>query len=50
MAIQALRRMGPERVISRNDIVQQLRAIAANPKTLPDLKERTKELLTELGK
>lgn len=50
MAIQALGRIGADRVVRRNDIVQQLRAIAANPKTLPDLKEKTKELLDSIGK
>lgn len=50
MVIQALTRIGADRVLRRNDILKQLQAINANPKTLPDLKEKTKELLETLGK
>lgn len=50
MAIQALGRIGADRVVRRNDIVMQLRAIHANPKTHSELKEKTKELLDSLGK
>lgn len=50
MAIQALGRIGADRVVRRDDIVKQLRAIHANPKTHSELKEKTKELLDTLGK
>jgi HEAT repeat protein len=41
MAIQALMRIGFDRVGKRDDIMKQLKAIAADPKTLPDLFVRT---------
>ena len=37
MAVQALVRMGYPRVSKRDDIVKQMKAIVANPETLPDL-------------
>jgi len=48
MAIQALGRMGAERVLRRKDVVMQLQAINANPKTHAELKKNTKELLDSL--
>jgi HEAT repeat protein len=49
MAVQALDRIGA-RVGQRADIITQLRAIAANPNTAADLKEKSKKLLSDLGK
>ncbi len=54
MAVQALQWIakgtGADRVVRRNDIIVQLQALAANPKTFAELKEKTKELLSDLGK
>ena len=48
MAIAALTEIGPEVIMTRPDIVRELRAVAANPGTVPDLKKKTKELLAKL--
>jgi len=41
MAVQALMRIGFDRVGKRNDIIKQLKVIAADPETLPDLFVKT---------
>jgi HEAT repeat protein len=43
MAVQALMAIGYPRVSNRDDIMKQLKAIAANPETLPDLFVKTIE-------
>jgi len=48
MAIDALSRIGRERVRSRPDIVRQLEALANDPQTLADLRQKTKDLLLKL--
>jgi serine/threonine protein kinase len=50
MAVQAVAQIGAERVSRRQDIVAQLRTIAADTNTLADLRDKTKELLKNLGK
>jgi HEAT repeat protein len=50
MALDALTEIGPEIVMTRPDIVRQLRAIANNPDTVPKLKKKTKALLDKLVK
>lgn len=48
MAIDALNYIGPGRINERNDIVQQLRAIADDPNTYSNLLQKTKQLLNRL--
>ena len=43
MAVQALMAIGYARISKRDDIMKQLKAIAANPETLPDLFVKTIE-------
>jgi hypothetical protein len=43
MAVQALMAIGYARVSKRDDIVKQMKVIAANPETLPDLFVKTIE-------
>ncbi len=49
MAVDALIAVGPARVTKRNDIVQQLRTLAADNTTVPELRKETKRLLTILN-
>ena len=49
MAIQALMRIGYPRVGKREDIIKQLKAIAANPETLPDLFVKTLSAFRTFG-
>jgi HEAT repeat protein len=49
MAVDALRLIGPDRVGRRKDIVQQLRALAADKGTNADLRADAQKLLTALG-
>jgi HEAT repeat protein len=49
MAVDALDRIGPARVRQRADIMQQLQFLANDRNTLPDLKQKAKELLKTLG-
>jgi len=48
MVIDALDRIGRERVLSRRDIVQQLEFLANNTQTQPALRQKTKDLLRKL--
>ncbi|HYT89526.1 MAG TPA: HEAT repeat domain-containing protein [Gemmataceae bacterium] len=48
MAVDALQRIGAERVARRADIVAQLRALHADPRTFPDLAQKIKKLLPEI--
>jgi HEAT repeat protein len=48
MAIQALERIGRDRIMGRTDLIRELRAIVADPQTVPELKERTQKLLKTL--
>ena len=48
MAVDALTEIGPEVIMTRPDIVRQLRAIAANPNTDPDVKKTAKALVAKL--
>jgi HEAT repeat protein len=50
MAIAALDRIGSQRVLGRPDIVQQLEALANDPQTLSEMRQKTKDLLKKLGK
>jgi len=50
MAIAALTEVGPEVIMTRPDIVRQLRAVAENADTVPDLKKKTQTLLAKLTK
>jgi HEAT repeat protein len=50
MAIQALQQIGRARILERNDIVNQLRALAANKSLNPDLRDKTQKLLQTIGK
>ncbi len=50
MAVAALTEVGPARLARRPDIVQQLRAVAANQETNAGLREKTKDLLDRLKK
>jgi HEAT repeat protein len=49
MAVQALMRIGPERLKARPDILQQLRALSQNNATLPNLRAKLKEAQDILG-
>jgi HEAT repeat protein len=50
MAVTALIEVGPAVLMTRPDIVRQLRAIGDNPDTVPELKKKTKTLLAKLVK
>ncbi len=48
MAVQALGQVGPVRIAQHREIVQQLQALANNPATFPDLREKAAALLKTL--
>ncbi len=50
MAVEVLGLIGRDRILARDDIVKQLRVLAGDPKTFPDLRTQTKELLKKLGR
>jgi hypothetical protein len=50
LAVDALQVVGPIRVARRMDLVKQLRALHADPKTLPNLREALKDFMPELEK
>jgi hypothetical protein len=49
MAVQALRLVGRERVMQRQRIVDQLRALEKDPKTTDDLRKAIKDLRAKFG-
>jgi HEAT repeat protein len=49
MAIQALQEIGRARVLSRPEIVRQLRSIATSPQVADKLRKDTKKLLQDFG-
>ncbi|MFO0865560.1 MAG: HEAT repeat domain-containing protein [Gemmataceae bacterium] len=49
MAVQALTNVGAAVLRKRPDIVEQLRRIVADPKTLPELREDSRKLLEKIG-
>jgi hypothetical protein len=48
MAVDALRYIGAQKISQHPEIRRQLQAIANNPRTLPDLRMKARELLSEL--
>jgi HEAT repeat protein len=48
MAVDALSVVGPERVATRPDLVAQLRALNADPNTLPNLRKGLEKLMPQL--
>jgi hypothetical protein len=48
MAVDALSVVGPERVANRPDLVAQLRALNADPNTLPNLRKGLEKFMPQL--
>src|SRR5436305_292964 len=48
MAAEALARIGPERVLKRPEIVEQLRRLDADPNVTEEFSQRIKKLLNDL--
>jgi formylglycine-generating enzyme required for sulfatase activity len=49
MAVDALRRIGPDKLKDRDDIVQQLRRLADDPDAAPPLRDNAERLVAELS-